>query len=123
MNAYEFLGEEAGIRRLVDRFYDEMERLPEAATIRAMHPPDLAGSRERLHLFLVERFGGPPVYSSVRGHPMLRRRHLPFRIDAAAEAAWMACMDRALEAQVPPGPEREELRAFFAGVAAHMRNG
>lgn len=122
MSAYEYLGREDGIRRLVDRFYELMDTLPEATTIRAMHPPDLAESADKLYLFLVERFGGPPIYSSARGHPMLRRRHMPFPVDEAAAAAWMACMRRALDEQVPAGPERDELVTFFDHVAQHMKN-
>lgn len=122
MNAYQYLGEEAGLRALVDRFYDHMDALPEAATIRAMHPEDLSESRDKLFKFLSGRFGGPNLYVEEFGHPRLRMRHLPFRIDAEAAAAWMLCMNRALDELVEPGPARSELRAFFAHVAQHMRN-
>lgn len=122
MNAYQFLGEAAGLRALVDRFYHHMDTLPEAAIIRAMHPEDLTESKDKLFKFLSGRFGGPNLYVEEHGHPRLRMRHLPFRIDAAAAAAWMSCMNRALDEQVAPGPARKELRAFFAHVAQHMRN-
>ena len=46
--AYDLLGQEPGIRKLVDRFYDLMDTRPEAATIRAMHPEDLSESRDKL---------------------------------------------------------------------------
>ena len=49
------------IRALVDRFYDAIERLPEDAPLRAMHPRDLGESRRRLWMFLVGRLGGPPL--------------------------------------------------------------
>ena len=122
MSAYEHLGREDGIRNLVVRFYQLMDTLPEAATIRAMHPSDLDESIHKLHIFLVERFGGPPLYSSERGHPMLRRRHMPWAVDQAAADAWMLCMRQALEEQVAEGPQRDELHAFFHHVAQHMRN-
>lgn len=122
MNAYEFLGREEGIRRLVDRFYQHMDTLPEAATIRAMHPEDLTGSADKLWMFLVGRFGGPNLYVEQHGHPRLRQRHFPFEVDAAAAAAWMSCMNKALDELVEPGEPRKELRAFFAQVAQHMRN-
>ena len=50
---FDFLGGDAGVRRLVDRFYDLMETAPEAATVRALHPELLHGSREKLYLFLM----------------------------------------------------------------------
>ena len=122
MSAWELLGGDDGVRRLVDRFYDEMATLPEAAPIRAMHPADLAESRRRLWMFLVGRLGGPPIYVQERGHPRLRARHLPFTIGVDEARQWMLCMERALEACVAPGPLRDELRDFFGQVAAHMIN-
>lgn len=122
MTAFDRLGGEAGVRALVDRFYDEMERLPEAATVRAMHPADLAESRRKLWMFLVGRLGGPPLYEQERGHPRLRARHLPFAIGPEEAGAWMACMQRALEATVEPGPLRDELQQFLGQVAGHMVN-
>jgi hemoglobin len=116
------LGGEEGIRRLVDTFYDAMDQLPEARTIREMHPEDLGESRRRLWMFLVGRFGGPPLYQQERGHPMLRARHGPFPIDLDAAGAWMLCMDAALQIHVSQGPLREELREFFASVAVRMVN-
>ncbi len=122
MNAYEYLGKEEGIRTLVDRFYHHMDTLPEAETIRAMHPEDISESAEKLYLFLVGRFGGPNLYVEKHGHPRLRMRHFPFEVDAAAAAAWMTCMNKALDECVEPGEARKDLRAFFAHVAQHMRN-
>ena len=120
--AYEFLGREDGIRALVDRFYDLMDTLPEATKIRAMHPPDLTSSRQKLTEFLVGRFGGPPLYTEKYGHPRLRARHMPFHIDTAAADAWMSCMNTALDERIGSSPEREELSVFFGQVAQFMRN-
>lgn len=41
------IGGEDSIRRLTQRFYEAMDRLPGARGIRAMHPADLRASRER----------------------------------------------------------------------------
>jgi hemoglobin len=122
VTAFDRLGGEEGIRALVDRFYDEMVALPEAAVVRAMHPADLSESRRNLWMFLVARFGGPNLYEQERGHPRLRARHLPFTIGAEEAGQWMLCMERALEATVAPGPLREELQQFFGQVASHMVN-
>ena len=120
--AYEFLGREDGIRALVDRFYDLMDTLPDAKTIRDMHPRDLTESRDKLYFFLVGRFGGPPLYTEKYGHPRLRARHMPFAVDTAAAEAWMMCMNTALDEQIGAGPERDEISAFFEQVAMFMRN-
>lgn len=121
MTPFEALGGEEGVRALVDRFYDAMETLPEAEGIRRMHPQDLGESRRKLWMFLVGRFGGPPVYEQERGHPRLRARHMPFPVGADEARQWMACMDVAL-ADISDDQLAIELRAFFSQVAEHMRN-
>lgn len=119
---YERMGSDPGVRALVDAFYDAMDADPAAATIRAMHPADLADSRDKLHLFLVMWTGGPATYMEQRGHPRLRARHLPFPIGDAEALAWLACMDHALGTTVDDPTLREELGHAFERVAAHMRN-
>lgn len=119
---FELLGSEDGIRRLVDRFYDVMDSTPEGAEIRALHPPDLGTSREKLFLFLVGWSGGPPLYVEKHGHPMLRARHLPFPIGAAEAEAWVWCMDRALDDHEMPDELRDYLKDRFRAIATHMRN-
>lgn len=93
---YEALGGEVAVRKLVDRFYDLMDSLPEAAGIRALHPEDLASSRDKLFMFLTGWLGGPPLYTSKYGHPRLRARHLPFSIGTSERDQWMFCMTRAI---------------------------
>ena len=52
LSPYERLGGEQAVRKLVDRFYDLMDSLPEARHMRNLHPEDLAGSRDKLYKFL-----------------------------------------------------------------------
>lgn len=110
------------VRALVDRFYDLMDARPEARAIRAMHPTDLAHSREKLHLFLRGWLGGPQTYVERFGHPRLRARHLPFRIDDDAALQWMSCMSDALAELVPEPELREAMAGALRRMAAHMRN-
>lgn len=42
---YAALGGETGIKRLVHRFYALMDELPEACTVRQMHPESLEGGK------------------------------------------------------------------------------
>lgn len=120
---YEALGGEPGVRTLVDAFYDAMDSgAPELDTLRAMHPDDLTESREKLFAFVSGWSGGPQLYMETYGHPMLRRRHFPFAIDASAAAAWMQCMDVALGSVVEDPEDRAWFRARFASVADHMVN-
>lgn len=119
---YERMGGEAAVRKLVERFYQLMDTLPEAAAIRALHPEDLSEARDKLFMFLSGWLGGPPLYSERHGHPRLRARHLRFPIDVAASAAWMLCMEQALaETDVDPDL-RARLIAALHQTAQHMRN-
>lgn len=119
---FDRIGGEPGVRRLVDRFYDLMDTLPEARGIRALHPASLDGSRDKLHWFLEGWLGGPPAYVERFGHPRLRARHLPFPIADAERDQWMRCMRRALEETVEDKLLVEVLAGSFLRVADHMRN-
>ncbi len=120
---YERLGGEAGVRKLVARFYQLMDSLTEAQTIRALHPDSLAGSEEKLFMFLSGWLGGPPLFVEAYGHPRLRGRHLPFLIDEAARDAWMLCMKWALDEHlVDDSLLREQLISSLYNTADFMRN-
>jgi hemoglobin len=120
---YEQLGGDAGIRALVDRFYDLMDSAPEAVHVRELHAASLKASREKLYLFLTGWTGGPPAYVNKFGHPRLRARHLPFTIAARERDEWLWCMDRALD-EHPIADEglRAFLRQRLHELADHMRN-
>jgi hemoglobin len=119
---YEQLGGDAGVRKLVDRFYDLIDTAPEAATIRALHARSLKAAREKLYLYLTTWTGGPPVYTERYGHPRLRMRHFPFRIGVRERDEWLWCMDRALTEHEMPAEMREYLRERLHQLADHMRN-
>lgn len=119
---YDLLGGEAAVRELVDRFYDNMDRLEAARGIRRLHAKSLKASREKLFLFLSGWLGGPDLYQEKHGHPMLRRRHLPFAIGIAERDQWMRCMELALGEMEMPEELRQHLVQAFHRVADHMRN-
>ena len=116
---YNLIGE-AGFTRLVDAFY---RRVPQDDILGPMYPPeDLAAAEQRLRDFLIYRFGGPPRYIEQRGHPRLRARHAPFRVNPAARDRWMQLMDRALnEASLDP-EAAALLREFLGPMATFMIN-
>ena len=105
---YQRIGGETKVRELVERFYDHMD--------------ELSGSRQKLFDFLTGWMGGPPLYTDKHGHPMLRRRHLPFGIGESERDQWMHCMQLALAEVVGDEQLRAELYKAFMKVADHMRN-
>jgi hemoglobin len=118
-DVYALIGED-GFRRLVGKFYTQV---PADDILGPMYPPDdLEGAEERLRLFLIGRFGGPPTYVEKRGHPRLRMRHAPFRLDEKARNRWVQLMDRALDEAELPAEAVQVLRPFFHGVATFLRN-
>ena len=122
ISLYEALGGEGPIRKICDRFYDFMEELPEARDVLALHPPDLTESRNKFYWFLVGWMGGPQLFVERFGHPRLRARHLPFKIDSKARDQWMLCMEKTLELEISNEEIRGQLLATFARLADHMRN-
>lgn len=119
---FERLGGVVVIDRLVESFYDRMDRLPEAEGIRAMHPDDLGPIKQVLKRYLTEWTGGPALYTPEKGHPRLRQRHLGFPIGDGERDAWLLCMRGALDETVADAAAREAIYATFAKLADWMRN-
>jgi hemoglobin len=122
ITAYQLLGGEAVIRALVRRFYELMDTLPEAYAIRQLHPASLAGSEEKLFMYLTGWLGGPQLYVERFGHPRLRARHLPFPIDGNARDQWLMCMHLAMADEIGDAKLRTGLEKALADLADHMRN-
>lgn len=119
---FEWMGGEAGVRGLVDRFYDLMDLDPEFAVLRALHPTSLEGSRDKLFWFLCGWSGGPAHFEERFGHPRLRARHLPYAIGSVERDQWMVCMGRALHDQGWAPDLQERLLNSFFQTADWMRN-
>ena len=119
---YMAIGGEPTIRRLVRRFYELMDTLPEAKACRDVHPPSLEGSEQKLYEYLTGWLGGPQLYVEKYGHPMLRRRHFVAPIGPAEHAGWMLCFERALGETVEDERLREAILVPVRRLAAHMQN-
>ena len=91
---YEQIGGHETFVKLVHRFYEGVAAdLP----LRSLYPDaDLGDAEQRLLMFLEQYWGGPTTYSDQRGHPRLRMRHAPFRVDPDARDRWLAHMREAV---------------------------
>lgn len=119
---YDRIGGAEKVRALVHRFYQIMDELPESYGIRKMHADNLSNSEDKLFKFLSGWMGGPQLFIQEYGHPMLRRRHMPFAIGVSERDQWMLCMNQALQEVVNDDAFRNDLKTAFASVADHMRN-
>ena len=121
-SAYEWLGGDAQVRALVDRFYDLMDLEPNYQALRAAHGPTLDTAPDKLYWFLSGWLGGPNLYIEQFGHPRLRARHMPFSIGIQERDQWVACMAQAMnELKVDPDLANR-LNQSFLQTADWMRN-
>ena len=119
---YSLMGGEAGARALANRFYDIMAEEEYAKPLYDMHPQPLDRIRQVFFEFLSGWLGGPDLFVEKYGHPMLRKRHMPFPIDQDLRDQWMFCMNKALDIEVDNPVLREGLKQSLAQLATHMIN-
>ncbi|MEV7025477.1 globin [Kitasatospora sp. NPDC093558] len=117
---FDKVGGEPTFRRLVHRFY---QGVAGDELLRPMYPEeDLGPAEERLVLFLMQYWGGPRTYSEHRGHPRLRMRHVPFKVDRAAHDAWLKHMRAAVDELTLPAEDEQQLWDYLTYAAASMIN-
>ncbi|MFI5533318.1 globin [Kitasatospora sp. NPDC051853] len=117
---FDQVGGEPTFRRLVHVFY---QGVAEDELLRPMYPEeDLGPAEERLALFLMQYWGGPRTYSEERGHPRLRMRHVPFKVDSAAHDAWLRHMRTAVDSLELPADAERQLWDYLTYAAASMVN-
>lgn len=119
---YEMLGGDQAIRDLSEAFYDAMDSLPEAATIRAMHGASLVDIKQKLYEYLSGWLGGPSLYVERYGTICLTKPHAPYSIGEAERDQWMLCMEQALEKIQASEEVKAMLMPAFSGLADFMRN-
>lgn len=120
--SFQAAGGFAGIKQLVDAFYDAMETLPIARTVRDMHSPDLDESRDKLSRFLTGWLGGPKLFSEKYGPIRIPVAHRHLEIGPAERDAWLACMQIAVDAQPYAQDFRDYLMAQLYVPAERSRN-
>lgn len=119
---FEWIGGEARVRALADRFYDLMDIEPAYRELRDVHGSTLDEARDKLHWFLCGWLGGPSHYEDRFGHPRLRMRHMPFKIGVVERDQWLTCMDQAMRETGVPEDLRARLKDSFFKTADWMRN-
>ncbi len=119
-NFYERVGGTETFRKLVAKFY---EGVATDDVLRPMYPEeDLGPAAERLQLFLEQYWGGPTTYQEQRGHPRLKMRHMPFKINPLARERWLLHMRAAVESIELPQLLEAELWGYLDRAATAMLN-
>jgi hemoglobin len=117
---YQLVGGKEFFVKLCAKFYEGVAADP---ILKPMYPEeDLGPAAERLQLFLEQYWGGPTTYQEQRGHPRLRMRHMPFKINPAARQAWLTHMKAALDAQDIPDLYRAQIWGYLDRAATAMLN-
>jgi hemoglobin len=117
---FDAVGGSDTFRRLVAGFYARVAVDP---VLRPLYPEsDLGPAEERFRMFLEQYWGGPTTYSEQRGHPALRRRHLPFAIGPAERDAWLVAMRASLDELELPDEQELTLWEYLVGAAFAMQN-
>ena len=119
---YQRLGGEAGVRLLVNTFYDLVESRPEGQPLRVMHNEGsgLAHVRETQVMFLSGFLGGPQLYVEQYRHANVRQMHAHLAIGEAEADSWLTCMDMALEKTADEDTHRL-LMTHFTRVANALK--
>jgi len=97
--SFQAAGGEAGIRQLVDEFFDRMGADERFATIYAMHPENKDVSRDKLARFLCGWLGGPKRYNEKYGAIGIPKVHAHLAIATAERDQWLTCMAETVELQ------------------------
>jgi hemoglobin len=117
---YQAIGGHETFARLVGRFY---EGVAGDDQLRSMYPEeDLGPAAERLLLFLEQYWGGPTTYSEQRGHPRLRMRHAPYRVNTDARDRWLKHMRDAVDSLNLPPAYESVLWTYLERAAWSMQN-
>lgn len=119
LSIYELVGGDPTFLQLVEVFYEAIEA---DEVLRPLFPEDLEPGKRNEFLFLVQFFGGPAIYAQERGHPRLRMRHAPFKIDQEARDRWVKHMFDALDKVGIQEPMLSTMRGYFERAATHMIN-
>lgn len=119
-NFYEQVGGRPTFEKLVREFYRGVANDP---PLLALYPEtDLEPAIQRLTGFLEQYWGGPTTYSEHRGHPRLRMRHMPFKVNPAQRDRWLTHMRAAVDSLDLPPLHEAELWAYLERAAHAMVN-
>ncbi|MFC5558434.1 globin [Ureibacillus thermophilus] len=115
---YEEIGAEK-LKELIHAFYKRVDKHP---LLRPLFPEDLTETIRKQIQFQTQYLGGPNLYTQEHGHPMMKARHMRFKITPDHAQAWLECMSEAMDEVGLEGPFREQYFKRLVLTAHHMIN-
>ena len=115
---YEEIGKEK-LYKLIDIFYSKVANNPK---LKPIFPDDLSETARKQKQFQTQYLGGPNIYTEEHGHPMLKARHMPFKITPDRAQAWLECMSEAMDEVGLEGKFRDVYYQRLVLTAHHMIN-
>lgn len=106
---FQAAGGQAGIRKLIDTFFDIMGSDLAYRRIYDWHPDDIEVSRDKLALFLCGWTGGPRLFPEKYGPIAIPAVHRHLNVTEVERDMWLGCMKDALAQQDYPEPLRRYL--------------
>lgn len=115
---YEELGAEK-LSELMHAFYARVAKHPQLIPI---FPEDFTETIRKQIQFQTQYLGGPNYYTEEHGHPMMRARHMNFKITPDRAQAWLECMTEAMDEVSLDEKFRKTYFQRLAMTAHHMIN-
>lgn len=115
---YEELGSEK-LSQLMHAFYANVAEHPK---LKAIFPEDLTETIRKQIQFQTQFLGGPDLFSQEHGHPMMRARHMHFKITPDRAQAWLECMAEAMDTVEMDPKFRHVYYQRLVQTAHHMVN-
>jgi hemoglobin len=116
---YEKIGEER-LLKVIHTFYGHVFSSPIISPLFTIDKEEIMSKQIK---FLTQFLGGPDLYSREYGHPQMRQRHLPHRIDEEAKEEWLRCMRLSIDTVFKDDMELgNNFYTIFPRIAQHMVN-
>ncbi len=121
---YDLAGGEAGVKNLVQVFYDIVETNPDGHKLHLLHlrGNGVAHSRVEQFNFLSGFLGGPKLYVEKHGHSNVRTMHEHVEITNESKDIWLQCMSMAIDAVGIEVTIKEMLMNNFTAIAERLIN-
>ncbi|WP_218184563.1 globin domain-containing protein [Nigerium massiliense] len=117
---YERVGGHETFVRLIRAFFVGLKTDPDLV---AMYPADdMDGAEARLLAFFEQYWGGPPVFSRTRGAPLLRQRHMPYKVTLRMKERWLHHMHAAISTIPFSSLDELLMRDYVERAAAYLVN-